>query len=83
MRKPNKLIGATVTFKPGSHSPWKINPLGQTLIIIDGIGWAQCEGEYVFEIRSGDIVQFPQGKRHWDGATLLFTNLKMETLCSF
>ncbi|PWS26209.1 cupin domain-containing protein [Pedobacter yonginense] len=65
---PSKLIGATVTFKPGSRSPWKINPLGQTLIIISGRGWAQCEGEDVFEIKAGDIVQFPQGKRHWDGA---------------
>ncbi|KQS36809.1 cupin domain-containing protein [Pedobacter sp. Leaf194] len=66
---PSKLIVATVSFKPGSRSPWKINPLGQTLIIISGIGWAQCGGEDVFEIKAGDIVQFPEGKRHWDGAT--------------
>jgi len=66
---PSKLIGATVTFKPGSRTPWKINPLGQTLIILNGTGWTQCEGEDVFEIKAGDIVHFPEGKKHWDGAT--------------
>ncbi|MCX2476299.1 cupin domain-containing protein [Pedobacter sp. MC2016-05] len=66
---PSKLIGATVFFKPGSRTSWKINPLGQTLIIIGGIGLAQCEDEEIFEIKASDIVQFPEGKRHWDGAT--------------
>ncbi|GGE51681.1 quercetin dioxygenase-like cupin family protein [Pedobacter psychrotolerans] len=68
---PSKLIVASVTFKPGSRTPWKINPFGQTLIIINGIGWAQCED--VVEIRSGHIVQFPEGKKHWDGATFNHT----------
>ena len=66
---PSRLAGATVTFPPGARTPWKTNPLGQTLMITSGLGWAQCEGEAVFEVRAGDIVQFPPEKRHWDGAT--------------
>ncbi len=66
--KPSYLVGARATFKPGARTPWKINPLGQTLIITDGIGWAQCEGEEIFEVSAGDIVQFPPEKKHWDGA---------------
>ncbi len=65
---PSRLSGATVTCTPGSRTPWKINPLGQTLIVLSGIGWAQCEGEDIVEIRSGDVVWCPPGQRHWDGA---------------
>lgn len=66
---PSRLIGATVTFTPGSRTPWKVNPLGQTLIVTSGIGWTQCEGEDIVEIRAGDIICCPPGQRHWDGAT--------------
>jgi quercetin dioxygenase-like cupin family protein len=66
---PSRLISATVTFCPGARTPWKVNPLGQTLIVTSGLGWAQCEGEQVVEIRAGDIVWCPPGQRHWDGAT--------------
>ena len=65
---PSQLISATVTFTPGSRTPWKVNPLGQTLIVTGGVGWAQCEGEEIVEIRAGDIVWCPPGIRHWDGA---------------
>ena len=66
---PSRLVSATVIFTPGARTPWKLNPLGQTLIVTSGIGWAQCEGEEILEIRAGDIVRFPAGHRHWDGAT--------------
>lgn len=66
---PSRLVGATVTFTPGARTPWKVNPLGQTLIVTSGVGWAQCEGEEIVEIRPGDIVWCPPGRRHWDGAT--------------
>lgn len=67
-KNPNNLVVATVTFSLGSRTPWKINPLGQTLVITTGIGWAQFENEEVFEINAGDIVQFPPEKKHWEGA---------------
>lgn len=66
---PSRLVSATLTFTPGARTPWKVNPLGQTLIVTSGVGWAQCEGEEIFEIHAGDIVWFPSGRRHWDGAT--------------
>lgn len=66
---PSRLIGATVTFAPGARTPWKVNPLGQTLLVTSGIGWTQCEGEEIVEIRACDIVWCPPGQRHWDGAT--------------
>ena len=66
---PSRLAGATVTFTPGSRTPWKVNPLGQTLIVTSGVGWAQCGGEEIVEIRAGDMIWCPPGQRHWDGAT--------------
>ena len=66
---PSRLVCATITCLPGARTSWKINPLGQTLIVLSGIGWAQGEGEDVVEIRAGDIVRCPPGLRHWEGAT--------------
>ena len=66
---PSRLAGATVSFPPGARTPWKTNPLGQTLVVTNGVGWARCEGEEVVEIRAGDVVWCPPGRRRWDGAT--------------
>lgn len=66
---PSRLTGAIVTFSPGARTPWKVNPLGQTLIVTSGTGWAQSEGEAVIEISVGDLVWFPPGQKHWEGAT--------------
>ena len=66
---PSRVAGATVTFAPGARTPWKVNPLGQTLVVTSGLGWAQVEGEPIMEIRAGDVVWCPPGRRHWDGAT--------------
>lgn len=66
---PSRLAGAIVTFAPGSRTPWKVNPTGQTLIVTSGVGWAQYAGGEVVEIRAGDVVWCPPGQRHWEGAT--------------
>ena len=66
---PSRLSGATATFPPGARTPWKVNPVGQTVIVTSGVGWAQCEGEEIVEIRAGDTIWFPPGQRHWEGAT--------------
>ena len=34
-----------------------------------GCGWAQRDGGPVEEIRSGDVVWFAPGEKHWHGAT--------------
>jgi quercetin dioxygenase-like cupin family protein len=63
-----RVTGATVTFEPGARTAWHTHPLGQTLIVLQGCGWAQSSGGQVEEIRSGDIIWFPPGEKHWHGA---------------
>jgi quercetin dioxygenase-like cupin family protein len=58
-----------VTFEPGARTAWHTHPLGQTLIVISGCGWTQCWGESKEEIRPGDVIWCPPGKKHWHGAT--------------
>jgi quercetin dioxygenase-like cupin family protein len=60
---------ASVTFEPGARTAWHTHPLGQTLIVTAGYGWAQREGGPVEEIRPGDVVWFSPGEKHWHGAT--------------
>lgn len=61
--------GATVTFQPGAHTNWHTHPRGQLLIITDGAGWVQAEGEPVRLITTGDVVWIAPGVKHWHGAT--------------
>jgi quercetin dioxygenase-like cupin family protein len=68
--EPARAVGASVTFEPGARTAWHTHPLGQTLIILAGCGWAQREGGAVEEIRPGDVVWFAPGEKHWHGATL-------------
>jgi len=67
--EPARISGSTVTFEPGARTAWHTHPLGQTLIVVAGLGWAQREGEPVEEIRPGDIAWFAPGEKHRHGAT--------------
>jgi quercetin dioxygenase-like cupin family protein len=67
--EPARASGATVTFEPGARTAWHTHPLGQTIIITVGKGWAQLEGGDIQEINPGDSVWFPPNVRHWHGAT--------------
>jgi quercetin dioxygenase-like cupin family protein len=66
---PARVAGASVTFEPGARTAWHTHPLGQTLIVTAGCGWAQRAGGPVEEIRPGDVIWFPPGVQHWHGAT--------------
>lgn len=66
---PAPVGGAVVTFEPGARSAWHTHPCGQTLIVTAGLGWTQWEGEAKVEIRPGDVITCPPGKRHWHGAS--------------
>lgn len=68
---PALVQGANVTFEPGARTAWHTHPLGQTLVVITGCGWAQREGGAIEEIRPGDVVWFAPGEKHWHGATPL------------
>ena len=67
--EPSRVRGASVTFEPGARTAWHTHPLGQTLIVTAGLGWAQCEGGPIEEIRPGDIIWFAPDEKHWHGAT--------------
>ena len=66
---PARTGGAVVTFEPAARTAWHTHPLGQTLIVTAGCGWAQREGGPIEEIRPGDVVWFSPGEKHWHGAT--------------
>jgi quercetin dioxygenase-like cupin family protein len=66
--EPARVRAAKVTFEAGARTAWHTHPLGQTLIVMSGLGWAQCEGGPIEEIRTGDVVWFAPNEKHWHGA---------------
>ncbi|MFY4257941.1 (R)-mandelonitrile lyase [Achromobacter xylosoxidans] len=58
-----------VAFAPGARTAWHTHPAGQMLIVTDGKGWVQQEGEARRVINPGDVVWIPAGVKHWHGAT--------------
>ena len=62
-----RMACASVTFEAGARTAWHIHPLGQTLIVTSGLGWAQHWGGPIEEIRSGDVVWFAPNEKHWHG----------------
>ncbi len=64
----NTLVG-NVYFEPGARSNWHSHPAGQILIITDGIGYHQIEGQSIEVIKKGDVVKCPPNVRHWHGAS--------------
>ena len=66
---PARVMSASVTFEPGARTAWHTHPLGQTLIVTAGCGWAQRWGGPIEEIRPGDLVWFQPGEKHWHGAS--------------
>ena len=66
---PARAAGNLVTFEPGARTAWHTHPLGQTLIVTSGRGWAQRQGGPVEDILPGDVVWFAPDEKHWHGAT--------------
>ncbi|MGC3997991.1 MAG: cupin domain-containing protein [Anaeromyxobacter sp.] len=65
---PGRAAGALVTFEPCARTDWHTHPLGQTLIVVSGLGRVQEWGGPVQELRPGDVVWTPPGVKHWHGA---------------
>src|SRR5260370_30425572 len=63
-KEPARSSGGQVTFQPGARSAWHTHPLGQILIVTDGVGWVQQWGGPVQVIRKGDVVSIPSGVKH-------------------
>jgi quercetin dioxygenase-like cupin family protein len=70
---PARAGGGNVTFEPGARTAWHTHPLGQTLIVTQGVGYVQQDGGVREEIRAGDSVWIPPHTRHWHGATATTT----------
>lgn len=57
-------------FLPGSRNFWHYHPNAeQTLLVLDGEGYYQEEGEAKRVIKKGDVIVSKANVRHWNGAT--------------
>jgi quercetin dioxygenase-like cupin family protein len=65
----SRVSASNVHFTPGARTAWHTHPHGQTIFVIEGVGFAQRRGGPVEEIRPGDRVFFEPGEHHWHGAT--------------
>jgi quercetin dioxygenase-like cupin family protein len=65
----SRLSASTVHFTPGARTHWHTHPNGQTIYVLEGIGFAQRRGGPVEVIRPGDRVFFEPGEEHWHGAS--------------
>jgi len=75
---PAFVQGTSAAFKPGTLTAWHTHPLGHTLIVTAGCGWAQREGGPMEEIRPGDVVWFSPNEMHWRGAAPTTTGSPFE-----
>lgn len=66
---PARVGVAVVSFEPGARTNWHTHPLGQVLLVTQGVGWTQCEHGPKTEIHPGDLIWCNCGRRHWHGAT--------------
>lgn len=57
-----------VDFAPAARTAWHTHPVGQLLIVTNGKGWVQEDGQPRREIKAGDVVWIEAGVRHWHGA---------------
>jgi quercetin dioxygenase-like cupin family protein len=66
---PARLRSYSVHFAPGARTAWHSHPHGQTLLVTEGIGYAQRRGGPLEVIRPGDRVWFEPDEEHWHGAS--------------
>jgi quercetin dioxygenase-like cupin family protein len=64
----NTLVG-NVYFEQSARSNWHFHPSGQILIVLDGAGYHQLEGQPRQTMKKGDVIKVPANTRHWHGAT--------------
>jgi quercetin dioxygenase-like cupin family protein len=62
-------VVGNVYFEPGARTNWHSHPAGQILIITDGVGYHQIEGQPVEILKKGSVVKCPPNVRHWHGAS--------------
>lgn len=60
---------AQVTFEAGCRNNWHVHPVGQILVVTEGLGLYQEEGQPARFLRPGDVIHIKTGVNHWHGAT--------------
>lgn len=59
-------------FEPGCRNNWHIHHAdkggGQILICIAGNGFYQEWGKEAVSLKPGDVINIPEGVKHWHGA---------------
>lgn len=66
---PYTTLVGNVYFEPGARSHWHTHPAGQILIITEGVGYHQIEGQPIQVLHKGDVVKCPPHVKHWHGAS--------------
>jgi quercetin dioxygenase-like cupin family protein len=57
-----------VTFKNGAVNRFHSHTFDQVLLVTEGEGIVQVEGQPEQRITAGDLIFVPAGERHWHGA---------------
>lgn len=73
-----------VTFEPGCRNNWHIHHGShQILICVAGRGWYQEWGKAPIALKAGDIIDIPEGVKHWHGAQAdaWFQHLATQVVC--
>lgn len=61
---------SNVTFEPGCRNNWHVHHgAHQILICVSGEGIYQEWGKPAISLHAGDIIDIPEGVKHWHGAT--------------
>jgi 4-carboxymuconolactone decarboxylase len=60
---------SNVTFEPKCRNNWHIHHgARQILICVSGRGWYQEWGKEAIPLHAGDVIDIPEGVKHWHGA---------------
>lgn len=60
---------SNVTFEPGCRNNWHVHHgAHQILVCVSGKGWYQEWGKPAIALNPGDVIDIPEGVKHWHGA---------------
>jgi quercetin dioxygenase-like cupin family protein len=60
---------AVADYGRGAKLDWHIHPGGQVLVITEGTGYYQEQGQPARIVNKGDVIKSAPGVEHWHGAT--------------
>ena len=79
---------SNVTFEPGCRNNWHIHHgARQILICVSGKGWYQEWSKPAIALKAGDVIDIPEGVKHWHGAQKdswfqhIATHVEVENSC--